>query len=94
MNKLNKKDMVKLIAESTDISQKNVEAVLNAFFSVSAAEVKKGNSVTLTGYVTMSSIETKAREGRNPTTGEKIKIPAGKRFKMKPGKIMKDAVQN
>jgi DNA-binding protein HU-beta len=56
-------------------------------------EIKKGGTVTLTGFGTFKSIKTKARQGRNPKTGQKITIPAKRVPRFSAGKAFKELVK-
>jgi DNA-binding protein HU-beta len=66
---------------------------MNAILDVIQDELAAGNKLTLTGFGTFSVSERKARTGRNPRTGEEIKIPACKVAQFKPGKVLKEAVK-
>lgn len=90
---MHKTDLVKAIAKDTGLSQKDAAASLDAFLNASKKALKKGDSVTLIGFGTFSVKKTAAREGRNPQTGETIKIKAGKRVKFTAGKALKDSVK-
>ena len=65
---------------------------MKAFIDVVSDELKKGEKIQLVGFGTFEVIERAAREGRNPLTGEKMKIKASKAPKFKAGKALKDAV--
>lgn len=91
-NRLNKKDLVNMIAEKTEMSKKNVEQFLNSFVDVTTEQLKKGNEIVLIGFMTMSVNQRKARKGRNPQTGAEINIPAKKYVKINPGKVLNDSV--
>ena len=89
---MNKAELVAAVAEKAEISKKDAEAAVKAFTDVIAEELKKGEKVQLVGFGTFEVAERAAREGRNPTTGATIKIPASKAPKFKAGKALKDAV--
>jgi DNA-binding protein HU-beta len=75
------------------ISKVAAAAALNSFMSsVTKALKKKNGKVTLVGFGTFSKVRRKARKGRNPQTGDPIKIKASNAVKFKPGKKLKDAV--
>ena len=74
------------------ITKKDVEAVLKAFTDVVSGELKKGGKVQLVGFGTFEVSERAAREGRNPQSGEPMKIAASKAPKFKAGKALKDMV--
>ena len=89
---MNKTELVAAVAEQADISKKDAEKVLKAFVDVVTEEMKKGEKVQLVGFGTFEVSERAAREGRNPQTGETMKIAACKAPKFKAGKALKDAV--
>ena len=73
-------------------SPKEAQAAMESLLSTITTALKKGDSVTLTGFGTFKVSKRKAREGRNPRTGEKIKIKAKKVAQFVPGKALKEAV--
>lgn len=83
-----------LINEMANVleSPKDAQAAMESLLANITAALKKGDSVTLTGFGTFKVSKRKAREGRNPRTGEKIKIKAKKIAQFTPGKSLKDAV--
>ena len=87
---MNKAELVAAIAEKTDLSKKDAEAALKAFTDVVAEELKKGEKIQLVGFGTFEVSERAERVGRNPQTGDEIKIPASKAPKFKAGKALKD----
>ena len=89
---MNKTELVAAVAEQADISKKDAEKVLKAFVDVVTEEMKKGEKVQLVGFGTFEVSDRAAREGRNPQTGETMKIEACKAPKFKAGKALKDAV--
>lgn len=89
---MNKTELVAAIAEKTELSKKDAEKALKAFTDVVADELKKGEKIQLVGFGTFEVAERPAREGRNPKTGESMKIPASKAPKFKAGKALKDIV--
>ncbi len=92
---MNKAELVEAMAKSAKLDKKAAEAGLNAFIDVVKKELanKKGDrKVQLVGFGTFEISERKARTGRNPSTGETIKIKATKAPKFKAGKAFKDAV--
>ena len=89
---MNKTELVAAIAENAEISKKDAEKALKAFADVVASELKKGEKVQLVGFGTFEVSERAAREGRNPQTGETMKIAASVAPKFKPGKALKDAM--
>ena len=89
---MNKADLVAAMAEKAGVSKKDAEASLKAFTDVVAEELKKGEKIQLVGFGTFEVSERAAREGRNPQTGETMKIEASKSPKFKAGKALKDMV--
>lgn len=73
-------------------STKEAQEAIESLLSTITAALKKGDLVTLTGFGTFKVSKRKAREGRNPRTGEKIKIKAKKVAQFVPGKSLKEAV--
>jgi DNA-binding protein HU-beta len=91
-NKVNKSEMIDMVAEAADISKAAAGRAVDAVFDGISASLKKGDSVTLVGFGTFSVSARAARSGRNPRTGETIQIKASKMPKFKAGKALKDAV--
>lgn len=89
---MNKNELVASIAEKTALKKSEVEKVLKAFTDTVAEELKKGEKIQLVGFGTFEVAERPAREGRNPRTGETMKIAASKAPKFKAGKALKDSV--
>ena len=80
------------MAKETNLSKKDVEAVLKSFTDVVASELKKGGKIQLVGFGTFEVAERAARTGINPSTKETIQIPASKAPKFKAGKALKDSI--
>ncbi len=90
---MTKAELVEQAAKDAKISKVAAAAALNSFMdSVTKALKKKDGKVTLVGFGTFSKARRKARKGRNPQTGEPIKIKASNVVKFKAGKKLKDAV--
>ena len=89
---MNKTELVAAIAEQAELSKKDAEKAVKAFTDVVAAELKKGGKVQLVGFGTFEGSNRAAREGRNPQSGEVMKIAASKAPKFKAGKALKDLV--
>lgn len=87
---MNKTELVDAIAAKTELSKKDAEKALKAFVDVVTDELKKGGKIQLVGFGTFEVSERAAREGRNPLTGEPMKIAASKAPKFKAGKALKD----
>ena len=88
---MTKADIAAKIAAQAGITKKAAMEALQAFFDVVKGQLKKGKGLTLVGFGTFRVSKRAAREGRNPRTGEKIKIPARKVPVFKPGKALKEA---
>lgn len=89
---MNKTELITAVAEKAEISKKDSEKAVKAFVDVITEELKKGEKVQVVGFGTFEVSERAAREGRNPQTGETMKINACKAPKFKAGKALKDAV--
>ena len=89
---MNRGDLVSSMADITSLSKKDCNAALDAFIECVNRALKEGEEVRIIGFGTFSTLNRSAMEGRNPRTGEKIKIPASKRPKFKAGKQLVDAV--
>ena len=89
---MNKTELIAAIADKAEISKKDAEAALKALTETVTKELKKGEKVQIVGFGTFEVSERAAREGRNPQTGETMKIKASKAPKFKAGKALKDAI--
>ena len=89
---MNKTELVVAMAEKTELSKQDAEKALKAFTDVVAEELAKGEKIQLVGFGTFEVVDRPAREGRNPKTGESMKIAASKAPKFKAGKALKDVV--
>lgn len=90
--KLMKDDIINSVVKETGLSKKDAGAAVEAFTKTVQDTLKKGNSVGLIGFGTFEVRTRAAREGRNPRTGEPLKIPEKKVPAFKAGKKLKDAV--
>ena len=89
---MNKNDLINEIAAAAGITKKEAEASLNAIMENIADTMKKGEAATLVGFGTFSVSKRAAREGVNPRSKEKIKIPAKNVVKFKAGKALSSAI--
>ena len=89
---MNKADMIEHIAQSAEISKLAAERAVDAMIGALKASLRKGEAVTLVGFCTFYVGERKARAGRNPHTGEALKIAAARVPKFRAGKALKDAL--
>ena len=90
---MNKTELIAALAEKAEVSKKDAEKVLNAFVETVQDAVKADDKVQLVGCGTFESKARAAREGKNPQTGEKIKIAACKVPAFKAGKAFKDMLK-
>ena len=89
---MNKTELIAAVAEKAEISKKDSEKALKAFIDVVTEQLKAGDKVQVVGFGTFEVSERAARDGRNPQTGETMKIEACKAPKFKAGKALKDAI--
>jgi DNA-binding protein HU-beta len=90
---MNKAEMIEQMAQDADITKAAAGVAMNSLIDgITKALKKKDGKVTLTGFGTFSKSRRKARNGRNPQTGETIKIKAANVVKFKPGKTLKDSI--
>ena len=89
---MNKRDLAKSVAVQADVELKTVIAVLDGFTDVVTAVVSKGEPISIPGFAKFVKVDRAARMGRNPATGETIRIKASKKARITPVKAFKDAV--
>ncbi|WP_043888239.1 HU family DNA-binding protein [Methylophaga thiooxydans] len=89
---MNKYELIDAVAAAADISKAKAAQAVDGVTSAVTKALSKGDQVTLVGFGTFSVRERAARTGRNPRTGEEIKIAAAKIPAFKAGKALKDAV--
>ena len=87
---MNKADLVDRVGDKAGASRSQVEGVLDAFFDTVRSAAKGGDRVAWPGFGSFSTTQRKARTGRNPRTGEAVKIPATKAVKFSPSSTLKD----
>jgi DNA-binding protein HU-beta len=90
---LNKSELVAAIAADTGESQAAVNRVVDSFFEVISKTIVKGDKVTIPGWLSVEKGHRKARQGRNPQTGETIQIKASNTVKVSAGSKLKAAVK-
>ena len=90
---MNKDDLITEIATSAEITKKEADVTLNAIMENITNALKKGESTTLVSFGTFSLSKRAAREGVNPQTQEKIKIPAKNVVKFKAGKTLNSIIK-
>jgi DNA-binding protein HU-beta len=90
---MTKAELIDAVAAGSDISKAAAAKAIDTFTGTIAKTLKKGKKVTLVGFGTFSVSKRKARKGRNPRTGETIKIAAAKTPKFSAGKALKQAIK-
>lgn len=90
---MTKQDLIEILSKKVGCSKKEAAHCLNVLLEGIKKALSQGKDVVLTGFGTFTVVKRKARTGRNPQTGEKIKIPARKVPRFKPGKDLKNAVK-
>lgn len=89
---MTKTDLVNVVVAETNLKKKDAEAAVNAALAAISGALKDGDKVQLIGFGTFEVKNVAAREGRNPQTGETIKIAASKKPAFTASKALKDAV--
>ena len=89
---MNKQDLISVVAEAGDLPKGRAGEVLEALFAAITRSLKKKQEVRLVGFGTFSTSKRKAGKGRNPRTGEEIRIPVSTSVRFRAGKGLKDAV--
>ena len=90
---MNKSQLVDYIADQVDCTKADAERMVNAFVEAVTETLKKGDKVSLTGFGTFGVTHRKARDARNPRTGDVVHVPAMNTAKFKVGKKLKEAVR-
>lgn len=89
---MNKNEFIDKVADTADMSKAEAAKAVDAVFDAITKALQAGDDVRLVGFGTFSAAQRKAREGRNPRTGETIQIPASIQPKFSAGKGLKDAL--
>jgi DNA-binding protein HU-beta len=89
---MTKADLITKVANKAGMTKANAESALNSFIESVEETLASEGKLTLTGFGTFEVQERKERTGRNPRTGDEIKIPASKVVKFRPGKLLKDSI--
>lgn len=89
---MNKRELAKAVAVQADTDLKTVSGVLDSFTDVVTAVVAKGEPVSIPGFAKFVKVDRPARMGRNPATGEAIRIKASKKARITASKPFKEAV--
>lgn len=90
---MTKAELIDKVSSSAGLSKADAGRALDATIDAIKVGIKKGQKITLVGFGTFLAVKRKARKGRNPKTGEEIKIPAAKVPKFSASKALKDAVR-
>ena len=90
---MNKTELIEAVADAADISKAAAARAVDGMTQAITKALKKGETVTLVGFGTFSVRKRAARQGRNPQTGETIRINAAKLPAFKAGKALKDAIK-
>ncbi len=91
-NAMKKSQLGAVLGEKMGVSKKQGMEWVDAFIEIVTNEMRKGNKVNITGFGIFKVADRKAREGRNPRTGETIHIKASKKPRFTPGKLLKEAI--
>ena len=91
---MNKSELIAHVASQTGLTKTDSEKAVSAIFDGITKSLSKGQDASFVGFGTFGVTKREARTGRNPRTGEALKIPASKQPKFKAGKALKDAVNN
>ncbi|EQD41112.1 Histone-like bacterial DNA-binding protein [mine drainage metagenome] len=89
---MNKSELIEAVANGAEVSKADAGRAIDAFVEAVKKALKKGDTVALVGFGTFAVRKRNARTGRNPRTGQAIKIKASKNPAFKAGKALKDAV--
>ena len=89
---MNKSDLIDAMAAGADLSKAAAGRALDAAIEAITKAVATGDSVTLVGFGSFKAVKRAARTGKNPQTGQPVKIKASNTVAFKPGKALKDAV--
>ncbi len=91
---IKKTQLIQMLADKTGATKKDAAMWLESFVEMMTGLLKQGEKINITGMGIFKVADRKAREGRNPRTGETIQIPASKKLRFTPSKVMKEAVMN
>jgi len=89
---MTKADLIEAMAGKIDLPKATAERAVNLIFDDIITALKSNDKVNISGFGTFTVSERKARQGRNPKTGETIEIQASRSAKFKPGKVLKDSL--
>ena len=89
---MNRRDLVNAVAKHTDKERKEVDEVLKGFTDVVTAVVAEGEPVAISGFAKFVKVDRPERTGRNPQTGEPVKIKASKKIAFRAAKDLKESI--
>ncbi len=89
---IKKTQLIQMLADKTGVSKKDASMHLEAVVETLTGLLRKGEKINITGLGIFKVADRKAREGRNPRTGETIQIPASKKLRFTASKVLKEAV--
>lgn len=89
---MNKNELIAAVAKESELTKADAGRAVDATIAAIEKSLKKGDEVRLVGFGTFSVVKRKATNGRNPRTGETLKIAASKQPKFKPGKALKEMI--
>ncbi len=89
---MNKDDLVVAVANDSGLTKSDAARVVDSLFDAITASLRRSDDVRITGFGTFAVANRAARDGRNPRTGEKIRIPASRQAKFKAGKALKETL--
>jgi len=90
---IKKNQLAQMLAEKMGATKKDGGMWLDTFVDVMTGLLRKGEKINISGFGIFKVADRKAREGRNPRTGEAIHIPASKKMRFTPAKVLKEAVK-
>lgn len=91
---MTKADLVEIVAVEAEMKKKHIEQIFGIIFDSIATAINKGEKIELRGFGSFRVRERGARKGRNPRTGESVNIPAKRVAYFKPGKDLKELINN
>jgi DNA-binding protein HU-beta len=91
---MTKAELIESVASKVDLPRATAERAVNTMFDEMVTALRQGDKVNISGFGTFSVSARKARTGRNPKTGESIEIAASRAAKFKPGKTLKDEIND
>ena len=89
---MTKAELIDVLAQKIDLPKATAERAVNLIFDDIIAALKSDDKVNISGFGTFTVSNRKARQGRNPKTGDVIEIAASKSAKFKPGKLLRDSL--